>query len=244
MMNAWRFSACLLALASLLAAHPCAADPASFVVVSPPHLTNAIGGYEDDAPLGGTQQHFQQILAPSLIPGIQVGSSITALGFRVVAGGTTLPAQVVPRYEISLGQAARIPGEMSLTFAQNRGLDFTLVRGGALTITENMFPGGDGLNAFGFIQFDTPYIYQGGSLLVEISYDAFTLGGLADSSYPFDQNVARTGFTDGPSGTVADALYGEAIVMAFEVVPVPEPSTAYFLVGGLFLLVLAARVRR
>ena len=245
MISVRRYSSCLLALVGLLAGYPCAAGPMPFIVVSPPHSANAIAGYEDDAPLGFAQQHFQQIIAPSLISGIPVGSSITGLGFRVVTGAAALPAQVVPNYQIWLSQSARIPGQMSTTFAQNRGSDFTLVRGGSLTITENMFPGGVGLNAFGMISFATPYVYQGGSLLVEISYDAFPLGGtMADSDVPFDEQVARTGFAEGSGATVADRLYGEAIVMAFEVVPVPEPSTGFFLAGGLFLLIMAAWRRR
>jgi hypothetical protein len=245
MMNAWRCGACLLALVGLLAGYPCTTASAPFIVVSPPHAGSTVAGYEDDAPLGFSQQHFQQIIAPSLIPGISAGDSITALGFRVVTGGTAVPAQVVPNYQIWLSQSANIPGEMSATFASNRGTDFTLVRGGSLAITENMFPGGVGLNAFGMISFATPYVYKGGSLLIEISYDAFPAGGsMADSEVPFDEDVARTGFVDGSSGTIADRLYGEAIVMAFEVVPVPEPSTGFFLAGGLFLLLLAAWRRR
>jgi hypothetical protein len=245
MMNAWRCSAFLLALVGVLAGYPRTADSAPFVVVSPPHAEDAVAGYEDDAPLGYSQQHFQQIIAPSLIPGISVGDSIIGLGFRVVPGGTAVPAQVVPNYQIWLSQSANIPGEMSSTFANNRGTDFSLVRNGSLTISESMFPGGAGLNAFGMISFTTPYVYKGGSLLIEISYDAFPAGGsMADSDVPFDENVARTGFSNGSGGTVADRLYGEAIVMAFEVVPVPEPSTGFFLAGGLFLLLLAAWRRR
>lgn len=245
MMIAWRYSACLLALVGLLAGYPCTATSAPFIVVSPPHCTTALGGYEDDAPLGLVQQHFQQIIAPSLIPGIAVGASITGIGFRVAPSSNSIPAQVVPNYQIWLSQSAKNPGEMSTTFSANRGTDFSLVRGGSLTITENMFPGGSEINAFGMIPFSTPYVYKGGSLLIEISYDAFPLGGTtADSDTPFDQNVARTGFADGSSGTVADRLYGEAIVIAFEVVPVPEPSTGFFLAGGLFLLLLAAWRRR
>ncbi len=214
-------------------------------VVSPPNYANAVAGYMDDAPLGAAEQHFQQIIAPSLIPGIQVGATITGLGFRVVTGDPSVPAQVVPNYQIWLSQSALNPASMSLTFSQNRGADFTLVRTGSLNITENMFPGGIGLNAMGIIQFTTPYVYQGGSLLIEVAYDSFPLGGVrADAAYPFDTSVARTGFGDGYSATVADGLFGEALVMGFQVVPVPEPSFVLPLAGGLLLLAFYARNRR
>ncbi len=211
---------------------------AQSVVVVPPERTSSLANNEDDAPLGNVDQHFQQIYSSSLLTGINVGDQITGLGFRVTAGQTDVPTQVVPNYRIWLGQSAVAPSAMSLTFADNRGAGFTQVRSGALNITPGLFVGGPGVNPIGMIDFSTPFTYTGGNLLIEISYDTFPAGGRnAESESPYNQSLAAAAFGNGANSTTAFAVYDEALVIGLRVVPAPEPSMALPLLGGLAYLI-------
>jgi hypothetical protein len=189
----------------------------------------------DDGPLGATNQHIQQVYSSSLLSGLNVGDQITAIGFRIVSNGVSVASQTVPDYSIWMGTAALSPSNMSSTFASNRGVDFTMVRSGALNITPGQFPGGPGNNPFGYISFNTPYTYTGGNLLIELSYANFPLGGASvEDSFPYDANLAETAFGTGPGSTTADVgLYNEALVMSFMVTPIPEPTTMALIAMGL-----------
>lgn len=197
----------------------------------------------DNAPLGASEQHFQQVFGLPLLTGLSPGDLITGIGFRVAGNETALPAQTIPIYNIGLSQSANAPGSLSATFADNRGADFTLVRSGSLTIGTGDFPGGASPNNFGWIAFSTPYQYQGGNLLVEVDYQGFTSGRDADAAYPYDGTLAQTAFGTGGSLTANQGMYNEAIVMGFTTVPsVPEPSAA--LLCGVGLMLLGAGRRR
>ena len=219
-------------------------------IIVPGEFTLADANTSDNAPLGAIsdQQHFQQVFSASLLSSLSIGELITGIGFRVEANESALPAQTITSYNISLGQSANAPGNLSATFADNRGADFTTVRSGPLTINAGDFPGGTSLNDLGWISFSTPYQYEGGDLLVEISYEGFSSGRDADAAWPYDSSLAETSFGSGYNSTTADAgLYNEAIVTGFATAsnftPVPEPSTTIMFGAGALLFVLR-RARR
>ena len=202
------------------------------------------GQFFDNAPLGATEQHFQQVFSSSLLTGLNVGDYITGLAFRVEGNETSLPAQTVTTYDIGMGQSAFAPGSLSSTFADNRGPDFQTVRSGPLTINAGDFSGGSSPNNFGWIPFSTPYQYEGGNLLVEISYEGFSVGRDADAAYPITAGLAQTAFGTGFGSTTADAgVFDEAMVMGFSTISIPEPSSASLL-GGFGLLLVVQRVFR
>lgn len=213
----------------------CATRASADITVVPLAYANASANTYDNAPLGGTNEHFQQIYSSSLLSGLDVGGQISEIGFRITSGGAGIPGQTVPNYSIWLGTTAVSPGNMSTTFADNRGADFTLVHSGPLNITSGQFPGGVGVNNFGYIQFDLPFTYTGGNLLIEISYDAFPSGGAnVNASDPYTSTLAQTAFGSGTDSTTADqGLFSEAIVTSFVVTPVPEPTTLALLACGL-----------
>jgi hypothetical protein len=211
-------------------------------IIVPGQFALAEAGSSDNAPLGATEQHFQQVFSSALLTNISVGNWIDGIAFRVEGNETAVPAQTIPVYNISLSQSANAPGSLSATFANNRGADFLTVRSGALTVNAGDFPGGSSPNNFGWIQFSTPYQYQGGDLLIEVAYQGFSAGRDADAVYPFTANLAQTAFGNGYNSTTTDAgLYAEALVMGFSItsvlVPIPEPS-AFFIIGVGFLLLL------
>jgi PEP-CTERM motif len=219
-------------------------------IIVPEEFTLAEANTSDNAPLGAIsdQQHFQQVFSASLLSGMSIGDLITGIGFRVEGNESALPAQIVTSYDISLGQSANAPGNLSTTFADNRGADFTTVRSGPLTINANGFTGGSSPNDMGWISFSTPFQYEGGDLLVEVAYEGFSLGRDADAAYPYDSSLAQTSFGSGYNSTTADeGLYSEAIVTGFsispDVTPVPEPAAPALLGVGALLFVVRRKWR-
>ena len=209
----------------------------TFVV--PEEYASTEAGSSDNAPLGASEQHFQQVFSSALLTNLSVGDWIDAIAFRVDGNETALPAQTIPIYDISLSESPNAPGSLSATFADNRGADFLTVRSGPLTINAGDFPGGSSPNDFGWIQFSTPYQYQGGDLLIEVDYQGFSAGRDADAAYSFSASLAQTAFGNGYNSTTADAgLYAEALVVGFSIMtdPVPEPSV--LLVFGICVLLL------
>jgi hypothetical protein len=214
-------------------------------IIVPEEFTLAEANTSDNAPLGAisTQQRYQQVFSASLLSSLNIGELITGIGFRVEANESALPAQTISEFDVSLGQSANAPGNLSATFAANHGADFTTVRSGPLTINANDFPGGTSLNNLGWISFSTPYQYAGGDLLVEVSYEGFSSGRNADAAYPYDSSLAETSFCSDYNSTTADeGLYNEAIVTGFtttsNIEPVPEPSAAIMFGAGALLFVL------
>ena len=151
----------------------------TFVV--PGQYAFAEAGSSDNAPLGASEQHFQQVFSSSLLTNLSVGDWIDAIAFRVDGDETALPAQTIPIYDISLSESPNVPGNLSATFADNRGADFLTVRSGPLTVNAGDFPGGSSPNNFGWISFSIPYQYQGGDLLIEVDYQGFSAGRDADA---------------------------------------------------------------
>jgi hypothetical protein len=210
----------------------------TFVV--PDEYASVEAGSSDNAPLGATEQHFQQVFSSALLTNLSVGDLINAIAFRVQGGETALPAQTIPAYDISLSESPNAPGSLSATFADNRGADFLTVRSGPLTVNAGDFPGGSSPNNFGWISFSTPYQYQGGDLLIEVDYQGFSAGRDADAVWSFSASLGQTAFGTGYNSTTADAgIYAEALVMGFSIMedPIPEPSFLLMFGIGLLLLV-------
>ncbi len=208
-------------------------------IIVPSQFANTEAGSSDNAPLGVSEQHFQQVFSSTLLTGLSVGDLIDGLAFRVQGNETALPAQTISTYDISLSQSPNAPGSLGFTFVSNRGSDFQTVRSGPLTINAGDFPGGSSPNSFGWISFSTPYEYKGGDLLIEVSYQGFSAGRDADAAYPYTAGLAQTAFGTGFSSTTADAgIFNEALVIGLSTISVPEPP-AFLMVGfGLSLLIL------
>jgi hypothetical protein len=214
-------------------------------IIVPAQFALAEAGSSDNAPLGATEQHFQQAFSSALLTNLSVGNWIDGIAFRVQGGETALPAQTIPIYDISLSQSPNAPGSLSATFADNRGADFLTVRSGALIVNAGDFPGGSSPNNLGWIPFSTPYQYQGGDLLIEVDYQGFSAGRDADAAYSFSVNLAQTAFGNGYNSTTADAgIYAEALVMGFSITSTPTPEPSAFLMLGVGFLLLAFRPAR
>jgi hypothetical protein len=131
-----------------------------------------------------------------------VDKQLTGFTVRIPDNATAAwPTAVVTytSYDIYLSTSVA-PADRSLTFINNVVGPQTQVRAGTLTINPNAFPFGSSPNAFGVnIEFDTPYEYAGGHLLVEIRHTGFTGTGRTNDAI----GTAITGY-----GTQFSAAWG------------------------------------
>ena len=117
----------------------------------------------------GSPRAYQMQFSTNALSGLPVGAQITELRFRQSSSATAaFPIATInwTDYDVTLARASNSVSSMSSTFANNMAAP-VLVKSGALSIPANQFPAGGNPNAFAsLIVFDTPYIYQGGDLVM------------------------------------------------------------------------------
>ncbi|MEY2427260.1 MAG: hypothetical protein QOJ40_145 [Verrucomicrobiota bacterium] len=121
----------------------------------------------------GMPRTYQMQFTPDAMGGLPAGARITQLLFRVSTNtGANFPVATVTwsDYEVTLAQAAKTIATMSATFQANL-LNPVLVKDGAISIGANRFTAGGNPNAFGaLVVLDTPYVYQGGDLVMQFTH--------------------------------------------------------------------------
>ncbi|MEO8210352.1 MAG: hypothetical protein ABI840_07300 [bacterium] len=127
-------------------------------------------------PLSNAQRTYQLLIQASQITDL-VGTNLTGLSMRIPASSTAnwpLADVTFSNYDIYLSGSVE-PSARSLTFANNIVGPQTQVRSGSLSILANSYTFGSSPNAFGpEITFNTPWLYTGGNVLVEIRHQGFT----------------------------------------------------------------------
>ncbi len=123
----------------------------------------------------GAPRTYQLQFTSAALGGLPVGATITELRFRLrtnAAPATSFPVADItwPDYEVTLAQAANPVSAMSATFASNMVAPVR-VKDGPLLLRANSFGTAAGVNPFGsLIVFDTPYLYEGGDLVMLFSH--------------------------------------------------------------------------
>lgn len=146
-----------------------------FTILPPEYA--AIGGTGVfTGPLGSTTRIYQFLIHDTLLVSLR-GKQILSFALRLpVAATANWPtAEIVfPSYEVRLSGSVA-PADRSLTFANNIVGSQVLVRQGPLTVAANAYRFGSTPNEFGPpINFDTPYDYANGHLLIELRHTGFT----------------------------------------------------------------------
>ena len=203
-----------------------------FTPVVPNSLTGD-GTSASSTPFNQTGVRFQQVYDASQFSSV-VGW-IREIDFRVDAGGAGMDFlnATLSNVQISVSTTLRQPDSLSPIFADNVGLNNSIVRSGSLTISgRNIhFPGGP--NPFEIaVQFTTPFFYdpaQGNLLLDVRNY-------FGAATTPFDAVNTPGDPVSSLFALGADATTGTpstiGLVTRFVIDPVPEPSTwALFLTG-------------
>jgi len=121
----------------------------------------------------GAPRTYQMQFTPDALGGLPVGARMTQLRFRTSTNATaSFPTATVtwPDYEVKLAQAANPIASMSTNFLANM-LNPVLVKDGPLSVGPNTFTIGNVPNQFAtFIVLDTPYVYQGGDLVMHFTH--------------------------------------------------------------------------
>ncbi len=199
-----------------------------------------------------TGRRYMLLINSSELTGL-VGMNLTGFSLRL-NGSTTAPAwppagYTHPFFDVKLSEGVA-PSARSLTFASNVVGSQTDVRTGSLTLAAGSFTNGGSPNAFGpMIAFDSPYLYTGGHLAVDMYYGANTSGAspafdaLTNSSDPL-ANTLIGGTWGSYTGSTAPSTGSNAnpFVTQWHAEAVPEPFSMAAMGAG--LLALARRRRR
>lgn len=159
--------------------------PGPPAVVAPDEYTSVAGntGLNTLVRSVGLARTYQMQFTPDALGGLPTGARITELRFRVSTNtAASFPDATVTwsDYEVTLAQAANPLSSMSATFSANL-LNPVFVKNAALSIGANTFTAGGNPNPFGtLVALDTPYVYQGGDLVMH-----FTHTGSDYASNPF-----------------------------------------------------------
>lgn len=170
-----------------------AGPPTPLGVVAPAAYTSVSGNGALNTLVRNTNnpRTYQMQFTSSALGGLPVGARITALGFRLYTNTTvSFPGITTSwsQYQVTLAQAANPISTMSTTFQANM-LNPVLVKSGALSISPNQFTANGNPYPFGtLVVFDTPYVYQGGDLVMY-----FTHSGSDSSSAPAFLDAATNG---------------------------------------------------
>jgi hypothetical protein len=212
------------------------------LLVAPNANAGANGNAVSFIPLGETASGWTfQWQFPAAQLASMVGDTITAIGFRLPGGISSIAAGVTEAsWDLELSGAANSIGSLSPTFANNIGAGATTVYNNSLTLPA--MTGGAGPNPFFLISFTTPYTYTGGDLLMTL------VTGIASQSVEIDANAPDSnGDTVGasmPGATTGRAEFYNYPITEFQftATAAPEPGTvALFLTGGLALCGLYRR---
>ncbi|CAG1007219.1 hypothetical protein PHYC_03404 [Phycisphaerales bacterium] len=147
--------------------------------------TAGSGGYS--TLLRSAARSYQLVVGSGELGALPQGSRITGITWRrptwqVHAAWPGVGFSCVfANYDITLSTSSREPGNLSTTYTDNIGPDAVLVRSGPMTFADAFFPGGaltPATNDFGeIVPFTTPYVYQGGTLLLTVRHDGNNCGG-------------------------------------------------------------------
>ncbi len=156
------FTLCFLIMANIVVAQ----------TVVPNANATAAGGSTFLGPLANSARTYQFLIHSDQLTAL-VGQNLTGIALRIPASASAAwPSAVATytSYDIYLSESVA-PASRSLTFASNVVGTQTKVRDGALNIAAGAYTTGKTPNDFGpTINFNTPYLYNGGHLLIEIRH--------------------------------------------------------------------------
>ena len=184
----------------------------------------------DITPLGLSSERYQQVYNASSFSAITVPEFITQLIFRPdsVAGGAF--DSTISNIQIDLSTTAKNANSLDATFANNVGLDDTVVFNGSLHLSSTFTGPVNGPEDFDIvINLTTPFLYVPtvGNLLLDVRNFS---GGTTTSFDASDSNeVGRVYTTNSPAGDVTSSSgvvqNDNGLVTKFTF-SVPEPGAA------------------
>jgi hypothetical protein len=220
------------------------------LIVTPGGYETREGNYADAVPFGTSNRRLQQVISAQEFLSISGPLLIRGMALREDTNGGSATGAFLTN-QINLSTTSRGPDSLSPIFAENIGLDETVVLPGdrARAIGHVYVPG---LPTQPFIPifFEQPFFYdpQAGNLLIEIRNYGGTY--FPPNPIPGFDGVFQQG--DGVSwvlGDLPDSPMGRTVtpgyVIQFEYTLVPEPSSlALFGIGAVIAGAFAWRKQR
>ncbi|HRJ26635.1 MAG TPA: hypothetical protein PLO61_03875 [Fimbriimonadaceae bacterium] len=189
-----------------LVAGACLAGATTTVAPTDFETTSTTGTFL--GPMATSVRKLQLMIAPTELVA-HLGRQINAISFRIPPAATAnwpVADATSSTFEIRLSACVEIPLRTT-TFASNVVGAQTLCRSGSLTYPANSFTFGGNPNAFGpDITFSTPYPYNGGPLMIEISMSGFTPGNSRSV-----EAVLATGGPPGVYGTKVTGIWASSL---------------------------------
>ncbi|KQT16330.1 hypothetical protein ASG31_12495 [Chryseobacterium sp. Leaf404] len=123
-------------------------------------------------PLANAARTYQMLIDDSQVASLS-GKYLTSISFRLSASASASWPPVdatYGSYEIYLSNGVD-PANRQLNFSANIVGTQTMVKSGSLVIPAGSLTAGSDPNAFSYaLMFDTPYLYNGGNLIIEIRH--------------------------------------------------------------------------
>lgn len=237
----------LLTIAALTSALIIPLHAANIVVVAPNANTTTSGSTGTGAVFQTEDFTFQWLLDAGQFSAVPIGSQVTSIGFRVIAGSRSTPDASVtfPHWNLQLSSSEFAVGSLGSAFSSNISLDVVSVYSGPLTIPARSFQNLGSSQPFFFILLTTPYTYMGNNLLATLSME-----GAANDIYLDAVGVDGVGDTVGAAefnaieGTSQFFNYPVTAYVFSTPSQVPEPSACVLFGSGLLGLVALTQRRR
>ena len=172
-------------------------------LVVPNANANVVGNSGNSYPfnIGASNMRYQQVYAASQFGAVPAGGAfLTALSFRVDAGWTAFAA-TLPGILINLSTTAKAPDGLDVTFANNVGLNDTLVYSGALPLSSAASGSPAAFDIL--IPLTTPFWYNpaAGNLLLDVRNSGGGSSSQFDAVSTANDSVSRVyGGVDSSSG--------------------------------------------
>lgn len=178
----------------------------------------------------------QQLYPATALTALPTGAIIQGMRTRLNASEFNTAEVSVPSFDVYLGPSSS--STLSSAFSANQSSATVHTRSGVLTFAAGAFPTGGTPNEFGqLIPFSTPYIYQGGGLVMTLAYSNSNGDLLWDASQSISGAHWIQALTyNAPAAQFSTLDY--AMIVQFEYA-IPEPSSLAVTVA-----VFGARVRR
>lgn len=191
-------------------------EPVGSLFVPADALTQE-GDTQNYSPFGGPGRRFQSVYRPSDLGGIPAGGKITGIRFRLDQFATVPIEGDITNFEVRLSTFARGLGNLDPAFAENRGVDEVITRTGPLAVASGDYSVGGSPNAFGpVIDFERPFTYVGGSLLLEVGTTGIAVGSIIDGVLLTDGSQSAYGAANGFNTTSADlGIFGDVPVIEY-----------------------------
>jgi hypothetical protein len=223
----------LLVLATFLGL---AGSASAGFVVAPSSLTSVDGNEDDRSPFfvnGGMR--YQQVYGSSQFTGVGNPMFISGMAFRLDGPDGGAFSLNLSSVDIWLSTTTKAVDGLSGTFASNIGVDQTLVRSGALSISSADVAGPGNTRAFDVvISFQTSFLYDPtkGNLLLDIRNNDTTnnfTNNFFDAGRTAGDSVSRVlgaqGNPNAVTGNAGGAQATQGLVTQFQIQAVPVPPT-------------------